>query len=224
MVTLRKVGVGGLGWIGLFCLLLLGTGCSRRRGNAQVTSDVQNRIRTDGRMQLARVQVIATNGVVTLSGYVTSSGQRAATVQDAAQIKGVRLVIDNLRIIDPNPPSPTIAMQKPSASVARPPRRARVPITFEADTGSAHPATRRPRSHAGGANDRGQCPARCTRSRGRACHRREDFRLKRQPLARQRPACSVCGSGPSSRCAPASHRALWYGARGAADRVFEFGR
>jgi hypothetical protein len=134
MVTLRKVGVGGLGWIGLFCLLLLGTGCSRRPGNAQVTSDVQNRIRTDGRMQLARVQVIATNGVVTLSGYVTSSGQRAATVQDAAQIQGVRLVIDNLRIIDPNPPSPTIAMQKPSASVARLPRPARVPITFEADT------------------------------------------------------------------------------------------
>ena len=38
--------------------------------------------------------------IVTLSGYVVSNDQRAATVQDASQVKDVRLVIDNLRVVE----------------------------------------------------------------------------------------------------------------------------
>lgn len=117
MLRACKLGVGG---IGLLSLLALGmTACSRGRANSEIASDVQNRIRTDGRMQAARVQVLATSGVVTLSGYVTGSEQRVASVQDAGQVKGVRVVIDNLRTIDPRPQSPAVAMQKPSAAVAR---------------------------------------------------------------------------------------------------------
>src|SRR2546425_2493486 len=100
MLKLRRLGVG---WISLLSLVALGTaGCSRSPSNSEVAADVKNRIRTDGRMQMARVQVLATKGVVTLSGYVTGSEQRVAMVEDAAQAKGVRLVVDNLRIVDPS--------------------------------------------------------------------------------------------------------------------------
>jgi BON domain len=105
--------------IGVLSLVALGTtGCSRRRTSSQIVSNVQNNIRTDGRMQMARVQVVATNGVVTLSGYVTSDEQRNATMQDASRVEGVRTVIDNLRIIDASPQSPIITAQKPSAAIA----------------------------------------------------------------------------------------------------------
>src|ERR1700680_188016 len=98
MLRLRKLEVG---WISLLLVLAMGAvGCSRRRSSSNVASDVQNRIRSDSRMQMARVRVLATDGVVTLSGYVTSTEQRIATVQDAAQIKDVRVVIDNLRIVE----------------------------------------------------------------------------------------------------------------------------
>jgi hypothetical protein len=110
----------GWRWIGLLSLLALGIAdCSGGRRNSEVASDVQNRIRGDARMQMARVQVLVTNGVVTLSGYVTSNEQRVATVEDVGQIKGVRVVIDNMRIVDPKPQDTAVAMQKPSAAVAR---------------------------------------------------------------------------------------------------------
>jgi BON domain len=144
MLRLRKLGVGRVGWrwIGLLSLLAVGTnGCSRGRRNSEVASDVQNRIRSDGRMQMARVQVLANNGVVALSGYVTSSEQRVATVQDAAQTQGVRVVIDNLRILDLNPQTPAAAMQKPSAAIARsvspPTSRPAAPIIPKVDAAPA---------------------------------------------------------------------------------------
>ncbi len=122
MQTLPKIG-----WFGLFSLIAVGiTGCSRRRDGAQIISEVQNRIRADGRMQTARVQVVASAGVVTLGGYVISSDQRAATVQDAARVRGVRVVIDNLRIVhqaihpamaESNSQPPIMVTQKPSPSV-----------------------------------------------------------------------------------------------------------
>jgi hypothetical protein len=135
MLRGRKLRVQG---IGLLSLLALGTtACSRGRTNSEIASDVQNRIRTDGRMQMARVQVLATSGAVTLSGYVTSTEQRVASVQDAAQIKGVRVVIDNLRTIDLRPQSPAVVMQKPSAAVARsarqPASRPLAPVTLKVD-------------------------------------------------------------------------------------------
>ena len=119
MLKWAKHRVGWMGSLGLLSLLTLGAGCSRARSNAQVASDVQNKMRTDVRMQMARVQVLATGGVVTLSGYVTSNDQRVATVQDASQNKDVRLVIDNLRVVEPKPPSPIIATQKPPAGITR---------------------------------------------------------------------------------------------------------
>ena len=148
MLKLRRLGVG---WIGLLSLLALGmAGCSRSRSNSEVAADVKNRIRTDDRMQMARVQVLATNGVVTLSGYVTGSEQRVATVEDAAQAKGVRLVVDNLRIVDSSPQIPAVATQiptqKPSAWITQttswPASRLTAPINPRVDAAQAGtPAT-----------------------------------------------------------------------------------
>ena len=128
----------GLGWIGAFCLLVLGiTSCSRGRDNAQVASEVQNSIRGDSRLQMARIQVRATNGVVTLSGYVGSNEQRVAIFQDAARIEGVRVVVDNLRIHDsgtanlatikPASQGSSATWRKPSPSVIRPARHFKDP-------------------------------------------------------------------------------------------------
>ena len=128
MPKLAKHEVRWIGSLGLLALLALGTfGCSRARTNVQVASDVQNRIRTDARMQMARVRVLVTGGVVTLSGYVTSNDQRAATVQDASLVKDVRLVIDNLRVVEAQPqesqprePQAKPSLTKPSLSKPKP--------------------------------------------------------------------------------------------------------
>jgi BON domain-containing protein len=76
---------------------------------------------------MARIHVRVTNGIVTLAGYVERGDQRVATVQDAAQIEGVRVVVDNLRVIAPRPQSLVAAVQEPHASVARTARRSKAP-------------------------------------------------------------------------------------------------
>jgi hypothetical protein len=117
MVRMRKIGSALIGVLSLFGLGM--TGCSRVRDNPQVALDVQSRIRADRRLLMARIQVRASHGIVTLSGYVGTGFQRFATVQDAAQIEGVKVVVDNLQVADPNREDPTMAVQKPQASVSR---------------------------------------------------------------------------------------------------------
>ncbi len=153
MPTLGKNRHAGFAWIGLLSLALATAGCSHRRENADIASDVQNRIRSDVRMQMARVQVIATAGVVTLSGYVVSPQQRASTVEDAARVPGVKLVVDNLRIVDPNSSNSPGVSQKPSASIVRLPAaaQARVPAARASERPAAIPQTR--------SADRAQAPA-----------------------------------------------------------------
>jgi hypothetical protein len=90
----------------------------------QVVSEVQNRIRADRRLQMTQVQVSASNGIITLSGDVGTGADRLAAVQDASKIKGVKVVVDNLRVIDPNRQSSTTAVQ---ASVARTASQSKAP-------------------------------------------------------------------------------------------------
>src|SRR5271165_801141 len=75
-------------------------GCSRKPGpsDAQIASDVQNKIYSDPGIQSRQVAVLATGGVVTLSGDVTSDTERSAAANDAAAIDGVRTVINNLQV------------------------------------------------------------------------------------------------------------------------------
>ena len=105
-------------FVGVLSVLTAGTtGCSRRRDNSQVVSEVQNRMRADNQLMMGRFQVTGTNGIITLAGYVVSNHQRAAAVRDAWQVKGVKVVVDNIRVVDSSRTSVSPAFLKPSASV-----------------------------------------------------------------------------------------------------------
>ncbi len=105
-------------FVGVLTLLAAGTtGCSRRRDNTQVVSEVQNRMRADHQLMMGRFQVTGTDGVITLAGYVASDHQRAAAVRDAGQVEGVRVVVDNLRLVDSPRQSLNPALLKPPSSL-----------------------------------------------------------------------------------------------------------
>ena len=70
--------------------------------SVKVASEVAARIHADGRLQLASVQVSASkSGIITLSGEVSSAAERVLAAQHASKVKGVNVVVDNLRVIEP---------------------------------------------------------------------------------------------------------------------------
>src|ERR1700748_1579854 len=87
-------------WVVLFSLALLAVGCSRigSRSDAQVASDVQNKINSDTSIPDKQLTINANNGVVTLSGTVSSDAARNAAANDAAQVEGVKTVVNNLEV------------------------------------------------------------------------------------------------------------------------------
>ncbi|HET8668775.1 MAG TPA: BON domain-containing protein [Terriglobales bacterium] len=113
--------------LAIMALLTLGmtVGCTKARSDAQVASDVQNKIFSDAAVQSRQVTVQSSNGVVTLSGYVTSDAERAAAANDAAQVEGVKTVVNNLQASAPaaQPPQEQPQAQAPPEEPA-PARRA----------------------------------------------------------------------------------------------------
>ena len=106
--------------LGLTLAMLVG--CSRKpeRTDAQVASDVQNKIYSDAGIQSRQISVQAAAGVVTLSGDVTSDVERNAAANDAGAIEGVRTVINNLQVqqaqaAPPASEAPPQPVQKPAA-------------------------------------------------------------------------------------------------------------
>jgi BON domain-containing protein len=83
--------------VGVF-ILGLGLGCSRSRGDAQIASDVGDKINADSSVTSKPVTASANNGVVTLSGAVASETERTAAADDAAQVDGVKTVVNNLEV------------------------------------------------------------------------------------------------------------------------------
>ncbi len=100
-------------------------GCSRKpeRTDAQVASDVQNKIYGDPGIQSRQISVQAASGVVTLNGSVDSDVERKAAANDAGAIDGVRTVINNLQVQEAQaapPPAPAPhAAPPPSAQKTR---------------------------------------------------------------------------------------------------------
>jgi hypothetical protein len=87
-------------------------GCSRAtRSDAQVASDVQNKIYSDAAVQSRQISVQAANGVVTLNGTVNSDAERVAAANDAGAIDGVKTVINNLQTEQAQLASPEPAPQ-----------------------------------------------------------------------------------------------------------------
>jgi hypothetical protein len=116
----------------LIALALL-AGCSRvsSRPDAQVASEVQNKINGDSSIPDKQLNINANNGVVTLTGTVASDAARNAAANDAAQVEGVKTVVNNLEVApasaanqtpqpqeqaNNNPPPPVREEARPSPS------------------------------------------------------------------------------------------------------------
>jgi hypothetical protein len=114
---------------GVLIVVVAGTtGCSRRRDNTtQVVSEVQNRMRADHQLMMGRFQVTGSNGVITLAGYVVSNHQRAAAVRDAWQVKGVKVVVDNILLVDSTRQDLSPALLKPPAPLQKTILRSKIP-------------------------------------------------------------------------------------------------
>ena len=96
-----RVGWAGFAFICAPFLLVLGTaGCSRGRSDVQLTAESQSRISADPRVQTKQVQVDVKQGIVTLSGAADNDAERMAVADDASKIEGVKVVVNNLRVID----------------------------------------------------------------------------------------------------------------------------
>jgi hypothetical protein len=124
-------------WVVLVALALFAVGCSRvsSRPDAQVASDVQNKINGDNNIPDKQLNINANNGVVTLTGTVGSDAARSAAASDAAQIEGVKTVVNNLEVAPAsaagsqmeqpqtqanlNPPPPVREERRPSPSTRR---------------------------------------------------------------------------------------------------------
>jgi hypothetical protein len=118
----------------LIGMLLLAVSCSRvgSRTDAQVASDVQNKINGDSSIPDKQLNINANSGVVTLTGTVASDAARSAAANDAAQIEGVKTVVNNLEVApasaaadqtaqpqeqaNNNPPPPMREERRPSPS------------------------------------------------------------------------------------------------------------
>jgi BON domain len=86
-------------WVVLACLALLAAGCTRAgRTDAQLASDVQNKLNADSNVPDKQLTINANSGVVTLSGNVSSDAARNAAASDAAQVDGVKTVVNNLQV------------------------------------------------------------------------------------------------------------------------------
>src|SRR5713226_6881054 len=108
----------------LASLILVAAGCNRGSGirpDAQIATDVQNKINSDGGVPDKQVTINANNGVVTLSGSVSSDAARNAAANDAAQIEGVKTVVNNLEVAPTSAAVDQTAQQQSQANVNPPP-------------------------------------------------------------------------------------------------------
>jgi hypothetical protein len=104
--------------------------CSKAPNDAQISSQLQDRLNTDSGLQGKQLSVQSQNGTVTLSGSVDNDTQRDAAARYAAAIPGVKQVVNNLQIAPaPAPvaeqqgPPPPVEMPKPAPAVRRSPSR-----------------------------------------------------------------------------------------------------
>jgi hypothetical protein len=107
----------------LVAIALLAASCSRvsSRPDAQVASDVQNKINGDGSVPDKQLNINANNGTVTLTGTVASDAARNAAANDAAQIEGVKTVVNNLEVAPASAAADQSAQPQNQANLNPPP-------------------------------------------------------------------------------------------------------
>src|SRR6185295_4473605 len=89
--------------VALIAILTLGVGCTKAPNDAQLISDIQNKLVADSGLQGKQLGVKAEDGTVTLTGTVDNDGQREAAARYAASEPGVKQVINNLQVAAPPP-------------------------------------------------------------------------------------------------------------------------
>src|SRR5580693_2166257 len=100
--------------------ILVGVGCSKAPTDAQIASDIQNKLNTDSGLQGKQLIVQADKGSVTLSGQVDNDAQRDAAARYASGETGVKQVVNNLQVAPPPPveaQAPPPEEPKPAPSV-----------------------------------------------------------------------------------------------------------
>jgi len=117
-------------WVVLISLVMIAVGCSRvgNRSDAQVASDVQNKINGDAGVPDKQLSINANNGTVTLSGNVSSEAAREAAANDAAQIDGVKTVVNDIQVgpasaADQQTSQPQTQPQEQASNTPAPPAR-----------------------------------------------------------------------------------------------------
>ena len=98
--------------------------CSRGISDAQISSQIQDRLNADSGLEGKQLGVQASNGVVTLSGTVDNEVQRDAAARYASAIPGVKEVVNNLQIA---PVAPVAQDPVPEPQPAPAPRKAAAP-------------------------------------------------------------------------------------------------
>jgi len=99
----------------LAAALVVWSGCSRKAApsDAQIASEIQDKIYSDSGIQSRQIEVQAAAGVATLSGTVSSDTERTAAANDAAAVAGVKTVVNNLTVQQAQTaPQPTWAKQR----------------------------------------------------------------------------------------------------------------
>ena len=113
----------GLWLLALALVAALAAGCSKSKSDAQLASEVQQKIQSDFAVANKQLGVNVANGVVTLSGSVNNEMERAAAANDAAQVEGVRTVVNNLTVSDQSAAMEQPAEPMPQQQAAAPARR-----------------------------------------------------------------------------------------------------
>jgi hypothetical protein len=82
----------------LLTILVAAVGCSKPPTDAQIASNIQNKLNTDSGLQGKQLAVQAADGSVTLTGQVDNEAQRDAAARYASTEPGVKQVVNNLQI------------------------------------------------------------------------------------------------------------------------------
>lgn len=134
----------GLWLLTLALVVGLAAGCNRAKSDAQLASEVQQKIQSDFAVSNKQLGVNVSNGVVTLSGAVNNEMERAAAANDAAQVEGVRTVVNNLTVSDQaagmmeQPTAEPEAPQRATAAARRSPASTRSRTYSETSTRAAN--------------------------------------------------------------------------------------
>lgn len=102
----------------LLLVLGLAAGCSKAPNDAQISSDIQNKISADSGLQGKQIGVQSDKGAVTLSGAVDNEAQRDAAARYASSEAGVHQVVNNLTVASAQaalPPQPEVQQPVPES-------------------------------------------------------------------------------------------------------------